>query len=51
MQSSESAKHGAMYEDKLSLIIPLKPKLCPSDTPNSQKTHSLLYKDQQIDCF
>jgi len=45
MQSSESAKHGAMYEDKLSLIIPLKPELCPSDTPDSQKTHSLPYKD------
>ena len=36
MQSSESAKHGALYEVKLRLIIPLKTKICPRDTPNSQ---------------
>jgi hypothetical protein len=36
MQSSESTKHEALYEVKLSLIISLKPELCPSDTPNSQ---------------
>ena len=51
MQSSQSAKYGAVYEDKLILIIPLKPELCPSDTLNSQKTHSLPYIDQQIDCL
>jgi len=36
MQSSESAKHGALYEVKLSLIISLKHETSPSDRPNSQ---------------
>jgi hypothetical protein len=36
MQNSQSAKHGALHEVKLSLIIPLKPEPFPSDTPNSQ---------------
>jgi hypothetical protein len=36
MQSSDSAKHAAFYEFKLSLLISLKPELSPSDTLNSQ---------------
>jgi hypothetical protein len=36
LQSCESAKYGALYEVKLRLIIPLKPKICPRVTPNSQ---------------
>ena len=36
LQSSESAEDGDLYEVKLSLMISLKPALCPSDTPTSQ---------------
>ena len=36
LHSCESAKHGALYEVQLSLIILLKPELCPSNTSNSQ---------------
>jgi len=36
LQSSESAKHGELYELKLSLLILLKPVICSSKTPNSQ---------------
>jgi hypothetical protein len=35
-ESSDSAKHGALHEFKLSLIIPSNPQLCSSNTPNSQ---------------
>ena len=36
MKSSESAKHGDLYEVKFSLIISLEPEFCTRKTPNTQ---------------